>query len=78
MVESLKGFRTKVAQRRMSSAPVVEGLDIVEQIRPCLFTGVIYAMMDQLTFQRAEETFHRRIVIPSPSAIHTGADTVVL
>ena len=35
-------------------------------------------MMDQFAFQRAEEAFHWRIVVPGADAIHARADTMVL
>ena len=78
MVELFIVQRTKIVQRRVSPALIVEGLDVEEQVRPCLVAGVIHTMMDQFTFQRAEEALHRRIVIPGADAIHAHLETMVL
>ena len=68
----------EIAQRRVEAMPVVERLNVVEHVGLGLVTSLIRAMVHQFALQRAEEAFHRRIVVPSPSAVHTGADTVVL
>ena len=70
MVQLLIGLGTEIAQRRVPSAPVVEGLNVEEQVRLRLVAGLVDSMVYQLTFQRAEKAFHGRIIIPSPDSIH--------
>jgi hypothetical protein len=77
MVELLIGLWAEIVQRRVAPAPVVERLDVEEQIGLRLVAASIHPMVDQLTFQRAEEAFHGRIVVPASDAIHTGLDAMV-
>ena len=78
LIESLIGLRAQIVQRRVSPAPVVEGLDVEEQVRPGLVTGMIQSMMYQFALERAKETFHGRIVVPGTHTIHAGLDAMIL
>ena len=74
MVDLFISLRAGIVQRRVSSASIVEGLDVVEQIGPGLITSAVQAVMDPLTLERSEEALHRCIVIPSADTIHAGSD----
>ena len=62
----------------MSPAPVVEGLDVVEEIGPCLFSGLVHTVVHPFALQRAEEAFHGCIVIPGTDTVHAHLDAMVL
>jgi hypothetical protein len=58
MVELLIGPWAEIVQCQVSPASIVEGLDVEEQARSGLVTGVVQAVVHPLTFQRPEETLH--------------------
>ncbi len=78
MVELLIGFRAKIVQRRVKPTPIVERLNVVEDVRSRLVAGAIRTMVYPLALQRAEEALHRGIVVPSADAIHADLDVPVL
>ena len=78
MVELLTGLRAEISQRRMQAKSVVEPFNVIEQTRPGFVSGLIETTMHVLTFQGAEETLHRCIIIPGPHPVHAGQDTAIL
>ena len=76
--ELLIGLRAEIVQRRVTATPIVERLDVEKHVCLRLVAGVVHTVMHQLALQRAEEAFHRRIVVPTPGTVHTGADAMVL
>ena len=78
IVELLIGFRAEIVQRRMTSPPIAERLDVEEHVSLRLVARVIHTVMHQFALQRTEEALHRRIVVPTTDTVHTGLDAVVL
>ena len=76
IVPSLIVRWTQIVERRVSPARVVEALDVVEQVGPCLVVRVIRAVVHALAFQCTEEALHWRIVVPGPGTIHADLDTI--
>ena len=58
-------------QSRMTSEPIVKDFNVLKDIRFSLHFGWVMAMMNQLCFQGAKETFHRRIIVTIAGAAHT-------
>jgi len=78
MVELLVGLRAEIVQRRVTATSIVERFDVAEHVGLRLVARMIHTVLHQLALQRAEEAFHRCIVVPTASAVHTGADAMVL
>jgi hypothetical protein len=57
MVELLVGFRTEVAEPRARSTPVVQCLNVVEEVSSLLHRGARRPMMYSLSLKRAGEAF---------------------
>lgn len=52
--------------------PVVEDFDVLRDLSACILPGAVATMMDQLGLQRAEEIFHRCVVVAAPLPTHGG------
>lgn len=61
----------------MNSPPIVEQLDILKDLRPCLIPRVVIAMVVQLVLQRAVETLHHGVVVAGPLLIFVLRDQAV-
>lgn len=46
----------------VATGPVIEDLNVIEDIRPGQIPGFIYAFSDSFFFQRTEEQFGHRII----------------
>ena len=73
----LADLRAEIGYGGVTPASVVERLDVIEHVCPRLGAGVIPALVDQFALQRAEEAFHRGIVVPASSRVHTGTEAVI-
>jgi len=51
----------------MSSAPIVEHLEVIEDIGPSKLAGFVHPFFDPLLFQTAEKRFGDRIDAPMSS-----------
>ena len=60
----------------MASIAVVENLNVFKNVSLSLHSRSIMTMMNQLGFQRAEETFHGGIVVTIALAAHTRLDLI--
>jgi hypothetical protein len=78
MIELFVAFRTAIAQRRMKPVPVVERLDVVEEVRTRPFADVLRAVVHALAVRRAEEALHRGTIGPDVDAIHAYLDSPVV
>ena len=58
----------------MSSETIVEKFNVLKDTSFSLRLSEILAMMNQLSFQGAEETFHGSIVVTITGAAHTTLD----
>ena len=67
-----------VTDRRMPPAPVVEDFDVFEQRRPGLPPRPEPGPVNQLGLERAEERFHRRIVVAVALAAHGGPQAMAV
>ena len=76
-IESLlKSLRGEVAEGRMTPLPIVVEFDEFENGAASLGSGLEADMMDQLGFERAEETLHGGIVETIAFTTHAGLDFV--
>jgi len=78
MVELLVGNRADGAQRRADSTPVVEGLDVGEDVRTCLRPRAVGEAMDSLSLESGEEALHRGVIMARADAVHARLDPPVL
>src|SRR5918995_4201256 len=70
--------RRPVVYPGMAAFPVVEDFDVFEQRRLGLGTGAELGSMNQLGLDRAEERFHRCVVIAVALAAHGCLDAVAV
>ena len=61
----------------MTPSTIVESLNVEKDIRHGFLARPINSMMNQLRFERTEETFYRRIVVAIAATTHAGRDVVV-
>ena len=54
----------------MTPITIVKNLDVFKNIQAGLISGSVVAVKGQFSFERAEETFHRRVVIAVTLATH--------
>ena len=60
----------------MYSQPVVEDLDIIEDIEPCIISGSERLAVHTLDFDRGHETFSDRIIPRSRYRTHRWRDPI--
>jgi len=68
---------TQVAQCRMSSMPIVETLNVSEDVTFGLVRRIVFATMNQLGLNGTEETFHGGVIVGISLATHTRLDAMV-
>src|SRR5659263_641044 len=68
--------RGAVPEVRVSTLPIVEHLDVVEQVTPGLRSRGVFPMMNPILFQRREEALRHRVVVAVPFAAHTANQPV--
>ena len=78
IVQLLKGIWAEIVQSRVKPTPIIEGFDVEEKRRLGFGAGGKHGVMHPLAFQRAEEAFHRGVVIPVINAVHTDLDIIDL
>src|SRR5882762_6768571 len=64
-----------VADGGVDAPPIVIAFDIGEQVAPCSIAIGVFAVVDELGFQSAEETLHWRIVPAVSLAAHRLDDS---
>jgi hypothetical protein len=64
--------RGKIAQAGMASLPVVEHLDLLEDLCHGFLPGTILLVVNQFHLERSEEALHRGVVPTVPFAAHRG------
>ena len=67
----------EIPQGRVTARRIVEALDIVEHIGPCLIPRPVGFSRDAFGFQRREEAFHRSIVPAVAGPAHRAGDAIV-
>ena len=60
----------------MAPGPVVEHLNVIEDIRPCQIPGFVYSLPDAFFFQRTEERFGHRIIPAVATTAHTRCQII--
>ena len=65
-----------VAECGVTAQPIVEHLDVLEDVLFRVFARAVLLMVDQLALERAEETFDVGVVPAVPSARHAHHDAV--
>ena len=63
---------------RMFSLPIVVHFDVLKDSGCCHAPSCVTFPVNELNFQRMEETFHRSIVIAIGSAAHAAVQAIVL
>lgn len=61
----------------MAPLPIIEHLDILEDVLCRLAPRRVLPMVHELTLQRPEETFHTGVVPAIACATHAGRDAVL-
>ena len=69
--------RGVVAEGRVTTHPIVEHCDVLEDLLPRFFTCEVTPMMNQFLLERAEEALHTGIVPAVALAAHRTFDAVV-
>ena len=54
----------------MPPLTVIEDLDVLRDLAPCLLTSLVAPVMHQFVLQRAPKTFHRSIIVAVASPTH--------
>src|SRR5262245_34480289 len=62
VVRPLEFLRRQEPQGGVSADAVVKRLHVLEDACPCLLSGRVRLVVDQLPLQRGEEALHRRVV----------------
>src|SRR5262245_2913509 len=70
----LELLRTDVAEVGVTTLPVVEHLDVLEDRQTCRLTSRKPAPMNQLELERREEALHHRVVPAVPASAHAAHD----
>lgn len=60
----------------VAPGPVVEQLNVIEDIRPGQIPGFIYAFSDTFFFQQTEERFGHRIIPAVATPIHARRQVI--
>src|SRR4030067_2588076 len=60
----------------MATCAVIEAFDVNEDVGLSVNPGIVILKVDLLTFQGAEETLHRGVVITVPGATHADLHPV--
>jgi hypothetical protein len=71
-------MRTQLTEVAVPADSVVENLDVVEHIRPCLLALQIDPPSNPLFLQAAEKRFRHSIVVAVAPATHAGDKTMIL
>src|SRR5580765_8904851 len=74
----LERQRGLVANRRVSSLPVVKHFHVVEQADPGIVAGLVVAVHDQFGLERMKEALHGRIVPTITLATHALPDAMAV
>ena len=65
-----------IAESRVPSLPIIEHLDIFEDVLLGFVSCGVAPMIDPLTLKRPEETFDTRVVPAIAFATHAGAEAI--
>src|SRR5258708_34142236 len=76
MMSLLEFTRGQVAEGRMPALSVVEQLDVFEQRAAGLLARAPLSLVDQLDFERGEETLGHRVVPAVSDPAHAAQDSV--
>src|SRR3972149_1896663 len=68
--------RGAVPEVRVPTLPIVEPLDVIEQVPPGLRSRGVFPMMNPILFQRREEALRHRVVVAVPLAAHAANQSV--
>ncbi len=68
--------RGVIAEGRVPSLPIIEHLNVFEDVLFGFVSRGVAPMIDQLTLQRPEETFDARVVPAIAFAAHAGAEAI--
>src|SRR5660398_136521 len=68
--------RGAVTEVRVPTLPIVEHLDVIEQVPPGLRSRGVVPVMNPILFQRREETLCHRVVVTVPLAAHAADQSV--
>jgi len=66
-----------IAERRVPSLPIVEHLDVFEDILFGFVSCGVVPMIDELTLEGSEKAFDTGVVPTVPLAAHAGGDAVL-
>src|SRR5215469_16089283 len=61
----------------MTAPPVVEDLNVIKYVGPCLVAGGVDAIADTLLLEAAEEALRHRVVPAVAAPAHAGRELVV-
>jgi hypothetical protein len=67
-----------IAKGRVSSLPIIEHLDVFEDVLRRFTSCGVVPMIDQFTLERPEETFDAGVVPAVALAAHAGDETVLI
>ena len=56
-------LRREVTEGRVDTLPIVEAFDVLKQVSFCLLLSCVVFVMNKLSFERVEKTFHGGIVL---------------
>jgi hypothetical protein len=78
-----KGHWRAIPEAGVPPLSVIEDLDVLRDLAPCLLTGLVVPVIHQFVLQRAPKTFHRSIIVAVTSPTHgrghaTLADLILI
>lgn len=65
-----------IAESRVTAMPIIEHLDVFEDVLCRLFTGCVASMIAELALEGSEKAFDTGVVPTVPLAAHAGTETV--
>src|SRR5205809_995335 len=77
-VVGLELHGTDVLQALMNPLPIVEDLDVLEDLRLRVLSRPIVSLVHQFVLERAEKALHHRVVVAVPPAAHAGEQAMRL
>src|SRR5262245_65730560 len=76
VVRPLEFLRRQEPQGGVSADAVVKRLHVLEDACPCLLSGRVRLVVDQLPLQRGEDALHRRVVPALRHPAHAAGDAL--
>ena len=74
---SLELYRRSIAGSAVATFGVVEHLDVVEDIGPCVVASPIGLAANAFTFEQLEETLSHSVVVTVAATAHAGYEVVI-